>query len=293
MLRISHLNIYPIKSMAGIAVERAMVTDRGFYRDRRWMLVGPDRVFLSQRELSSMALLKVELLPDALRVVSVLHPDPLIIPFQPSLDEFADVRVWDDVCRAQFVGADADAWFSTALGAPCRMVYMPDETLRVSDPKYVPEGGLTSFADGFPFLLIGQASLDDLNSRLERPLPMDRFRPNIVFTGGTPFLEDSMLSFTIQGIRFRGVKLCARCVITTIDQQTAEQGKEPLRTLARYRARNSAVVGVAADGGVGVVAAATGVAGETGGRKILFGQNLTHEGIGELAIGDELVPAGI
>ena len=263
MLQISQLTIYPIKSMGGIAVNRARVTDRGFFADRRWMLVGPDNVFMSQREWPDMALLRVELLPDGLRVVSRMRPDPLVIPFGASAADAADVRIWDDVCRAQFVSPEADAWFTAALGTSCRLVYMPDDTARISDPRYVPEGGIVSFADGFPFLLIGQASLDELNSRLERPLPMDRFRPNIVFTGGTPFLEDSLGEFTVRDIRFRVVKPCARCVMTTIDQQTAEQGKEPLRTLAGYRAV---------------------------GKKILFGQNLAHEGVGELAVGDLLIP---
>jgi uncharacterized protein YcbX len=264
--------------MGGIAVDRARVTDRGLFPDRRWMLVGPENIFMTQREWPSLALIQLQLLPDslrpdALRVVSVLHPDPLVIPFQPVVEESAGVRsvgtgaavvrIWDDVVRAQFVRAEADAWFTTALGTPCRLVYMPDETKRITDPDYVPEGGLTSFADAFPFLLIGQASLDDLNSRMEIPLAMNRFRPNIVFTGGTPFLEDSLGAFSIRGIRFRAVKPCARCVITTIDQQSLAQGKEPLRTLARYRAQ---------------------------GNNILFGQNLAHEGVGELAVGDELVP---
>lgn len=266
--------------MGGIAVDRARVTDRGFFPDRRWMLVDPDNVFMTQRDWPSLALFRLKLLEDGLRVVSVLHPDPLVIPFRPAVEASpgvhslgagaaevgagsADVRIWDDVVRAQFVGAEADAWFTSALKTPCRLVYMPDDTKRITDPDYVPEGGLTSFADAFPFLLIGQASLDDLNSRLGTPLPMNRFRPNIVFTGGTPFLEDSLGSFTIRGIRFRAVKSCARCVITTIDQQTTIQGKEPLRMLARYRAV---------------------------GHKILFGQNLTHQGAGELAVGDELVP---
>lgn len=248
--------------MGGIAVDRARVTDRGFFPDRRWMLVGPDHVFMSQRDWPTMALLRVELLPDALRVVTALRPDPLVIPFRPGTGEFADVRIWEDVCRAQFVAPGADSWFTAALGTPCRLVYMPDETARITDTQYVPESGVTSFADAFPFLLIGQASLDELNGRLDTPLPMNRFRPNIVFTGGTPYLEDSLGSFTVRGIRFRVVKPCARCVMTTIDQATAQAGKEPLRTLAGYRSQ---------------------------GHKILFGQNLAHEGVGELAVGDELV----
>jgi uncharacterized protein YcbX len=262
--------------MGGIAVDRARVTDRGFFPDRRWMLVGPDQVFMTQRDWPSMALIRLELLPGVLRVTSVLHPDPLMIPFgnvygEPAnarllRPETADVRVWDDVVPAQFVSADADAWFTLALDTPCRLVYMPDEAARITDPKYVPGGGLTSFSDAFPFLLIGQASLDELNGRLETPVPMNRFRPNIVFTGGAPFQEDSLGTFTIRGIRFRAVKPCARCVITTIDQQTAAQGKEPLRTLAGFRAQ---------------------------GNNVLFGQNLAHEGVGEVSVGDELVPMGI
>lgn len=262
MLRVSKLTIYPIKSMGGISVGSARVTDRGLEHDRRWMLVGPDHRFLTQREFPSMALMNVQL-KDGLTVSHPAAGGSLTIPFYPQTAEFADVTVWDDTCRAQFVSEEADQWFSKTLNTSCRLVFMPDQTARVTDPRYVPEGAITSFADGYPFLLIGESSLDDLNGRLAHSLPMDRFRPNIVFTGGTPYMEDTLKAFSIGGIRFRGVKLCARCVITTIDQSTALQGKEPLRTMAHYRAR---------------------------GNKILFGQNLVHQGVGELAVGDELVP---
>src|ERR1700743_3821199 len=135
---------------------------------------------------------------------------------------------------------------------------MPDATQRQTDLNYTDAGHYTSFADGYPFLLIGEASLEELNSRLDHPLPMNRFRPNIVFTGGAPFEEDEMTHFSIGDVQFQGVKLCARCVMTTINQDTAEKGKEPLRTLARYRAN---------------------------GHKILFGQNLIHPGLGQIAGG--------
>jgi len=141
---------------------------------------------------------------------------------------------------------------------------MPDNTHRQTDLNYTKKGHYTSFADGYPFLLIGEASLDELNSRLDQPLPMNRFRPNIVFSGGAPFEEDRLHDFTIGNIRFNGVKRCARCVMYTMCQLTAEKGKEPLRTLARYRAQNN---------------------------KILFGQNLIHHGLGQLTIGDPLIPA--
>jgi uncharacterized protein YcbX len=138
---------------------------------------------------------------------------------------------------------------------------MPEDCRRQVDQRYAPEGMITSFADAYPFLLIGQASLDDLNGRLAEPLPMDRFRPNIVFTGGEPFEEDLMNHLIIAGIDFYGAKLCARCVLTTINQQTAVKAKEPLKTLATYRLRD---------------------------KKILFGQNLIHQGTGLLSLGDTI-----
>ena len=263
MLQISQLAIYPIKSLGGISVERAKVTDRGFQHDRRWMLVNADNGFITQRTVPLMALIHVAVGVGGLQVTSQLHPGALFVPFSGYLSEFADVYIWEDTCVGQFVGHEADAWFTAALKTPCRLVYMPEETARVTDPAYAPEGSITSFADAFPFLLIGQTSLDELNSRLEVALPMDRFRPNIVFTGGHPYQEDELKEFSIRGIRFSGVKPCARCPIPTINQMTAERGKEPLRTLARYRSWNN---------------------------KVYFGQNLVHQGLGELAVGDELVP---
>ena len=261
-LRISQLFIYPIKSLGGISLDRAFVTDRGFRYDRRWMLVNEDNGFITQRTVPSMALISVAVGVDGLQVTSRLHPDPLFVSFVPAGACYGEVYVWEDTCRAQFVSEEADRWFSSALGVSCRLVYMPEETLRATDPEYAPDGMITSFADAFPFLLIGESSLADLNSRLERALPMNRFRPNIVFTGGAPYQEDELSVFTIRDIRFWGVKPCARCPIPTIDQTTAERGKEPLRTLARYRMRNN---------------------------KVYFGQNLIHQGIGEIAVGDELI----
>lgn len=247
--------------MAGIAVDRAVITDRGFEHDRRWMLVDTDNRFISQREIHAMALMQIDILEEGLKVAYRLKASSIIIPFEPQTNEFADVTIWEDTCVGQFVSHEADEWFSNMLGFACRLVYMPEQTHRITDPKYTPEGHVTSYADGYPFLLIGQASLDDLNSRLGESLPMNRFRPSIVFTGGEPFIEDLMHTFTIGDIQFHGVKLCARCVMTTINQETIEQGKEPLKTLARYRLKNN---------------------------KIMFGQNLIHEGFGQITTGQEL-----
>ncbi len=143
----------------------------------------------------------------------------------------------------------------------CRLVYMPDATNRRVDKAYASYDEITSFSDAYPISLIGQLSLDDLNTRLQEPVPINRFRPNIVFTGGEPFEEDTMEEFSINDIKFSGVKLCARCVVTTINQDDGEKGNEPLKTLATYRMRNN---------------------------KIYFGHNLLHKGSGVISVGDEL-----
>jgi hypothetical protein len=261
MLKISQLYIYPIKSLGGIALNRATVTDRGFKYDRRWMLVDQNNLFISQREIPQMALMRLKIADDGILVDYPVKNACLTIPFQPQTHELADVTIWDDTCTGQFVSDEADKWFSSMLDLKCRLVYMPDETERIADQHYAHHNTIVSFADGYPFLLIGQASLDDLNNRLTEPLPMDRFRPNIVFAGGEPFQEDAMHTFTIGNIVFRGVKLCARCIITTIDQANGAKSKEPLKTLAQYRFKDN---------------------------KILFGQNLVHESLGEISVGDRL-----
>lgn len=263
MLQVSELYIYPIKSLSGIAVKSAKITDRGFEHDRRWVLVDAENRFLTQREHSQMALLQPGIKNNVLSVTHKLNNQSFSIAINtPPKGGRAIVTIWDDTCEAEFVSDEADQWFSNMLGLPCRLVYMPDETRRIVDQRYAPENSITSFSDAYPFLLIGQASLDDLNNRLAEPLPMNRFRPNIVFSGGEPYDEDLYGHFTIGDVDFYGVKLCARCVLTTIDQETAKKGKEPLKKLASYRFKNN---------------------------KILFGQNLIHEGFGEIEVGDELI----
>ncbi|MGZ3874682.1 MAG: MOSC domain-containing protein, partial [Mucilaginibacter sp.] len=262
MLQISELYIYPIKSLAGIAVKKAQVTEQGLQYDRRFLLVDENNNFLTQRIFPQMTQLQPSIEQDRLRITHQASKDSIVIPLTLAPTENrVTVTIWDDSCTAEFVSDEADKWFSGMLGLNCRLVYMPDDTRRVVDERYA-ENAITSFSDAYPFLIIGQASLDDLNNRLTEALPMDRFRPNIVFTGGEPYEEDLYQHFTIAGIDFYGVKLCARCMVTTIDQLTAEKGKEPLKTLASYRFKNN---------------------------KILFGQNLVHAGSGEIVLGDELL----
>ncbi|MEJ7768481.1 MAG: MOSC N-terminal beta barrel domain-containing protein [Chitinophagaceae bacterium] len=267
MMTVSELAIYPIKSLAGIQVQSALVTDRGFQHDRRWMLVDKDNQFLTQREYPAMALLNTGIVDEHLVITNQRGSmSSLKVPLQPDMtsSETGMVQIWSDRCRAISVSTLADEWFSDALSASCRLMYMPDETRRRVDGRYAHNQEITNFSDGYPFLVLGQASLDDLNSRLQVALPMNRFRPNIVFTGGIPYQEDTMRHFKIAGVDFFGVKLCARCLITTIDQQTGDKAKEPLKTLATYRKKNN---------------------------NIYFGQNLLSKGEGMIRVGDELVAA--
>ena len=262
MLTISDLFIYPIKSLGGISVPSAILTPMGFQYDRRWMLVDMNNRFLSQRELPEMALLQVEISNSGLRVFHKLDANSSInIPFAPSHSKKIIVEIFEDHCEAVFASGITDEWFSEMLSIKCRLVFIPDTSIRLVDKKYATNDEITGFADAFPFLMIGQSSLDDLNQRLEKPLPVNRFRPNIVFIGGRPYEEDVMNHFIINEINFYGVKPCARCIIPTINQENVHQSKEPLQTLATYRKKNN---------------------------KIYFGQNLLAEGRGVVAIGDNL-----
>lgn len=262
MLTISELFIYPVKSLGGIAVPRARLTDRGFEHDRRWMIVDRENRFITQRVLPAMALLQVQLTDEGLHIYHKAKPaESIDIPFLPPASHTAPVTVWDDTCEAQYAGGRADEWLSDMLSFDCRLVYMPDDSHRPVDTRYATAGEITSLSDGFPALMIGQASLDDVNSRLALPLPMNRFRPNIVFTGGRPYEEDEMAHFTVRGMDFYAVKPCARCVMTTIDQDNALAAKEPLKTLAAYRNKNN---------------------------KIYFGQNILYKGSGVIEVGDRI-----
>lgn len=259
MIQLSALYVYPIKSLGGFPVDQAIVTDRGLQYDRRWMLVDEGGNFLSQRKLPQMALLQTSIGSGMLTVRHKTNGGEINIPLETQSTKKIEVTVWDNRSTGIHVSEDADDWFSEQLGVRCRLVYMPDEAPIHVDPDYAHNGEINSFSDGYPFLLIGQSSLDDLNSKLAEPVPMNRFRPNIVVTGAAPFAEDGWKQFTIGGIQFLGVKKCGRCVVTTINQDNLEMGQEPLKTLATYRQQ---------------------------GKKINFGQNLLHRGTGMLRVGD-------
>lgn len=261
--KLSEIYIYPVKSLGGISVSSAEVTDRGLKHDRRWMLVDKDNKFFTQRLVKTMALLQTEIGESALMIFNKIKPSERIeIPFTPQSDEPTKAVVWDDTVDVIPHKKEINDWFSEQLKIDCKLVYMPDKTERKVDTNYAKNNEVTSFADGYPFLIIGQESLNLLNSKLEIPLPMNRFRPNFVFTGGKPHDEDTWKEFKINEIIFKPVKPCARCVITTVNQDTAEQGVEPLKTLSTYRRADN--------------------------NKVLFGMNLLHEGRGIVGVGESL-----
>ena len=265
-LHISQLFIYPIKSLGGISVDSSPVTSTGLLYDRRWMLVDQRGRFISQRENATLSLLRVQIRSSTLVVFHKDHPStsieiPILEPVELNSMVRAEVAIWDDLCNAIVYPQLYSDWFTRVLGAPCQLVYMDDSIRREVDKSYAFRDEITSFSDGFPLLMIGQTSLDDLNARLAYPLPINRFRPNIVFEGGYPFQEDAMPLFEINGLEYRAVKPCARCNIPTIDQETGINYEEPTKTLASYRLKD---------------------------KKILFGQNVLVSSTGTISVGDEI-----
>lgn len=260
---LSAIDIYPLKSAKGHALDRANVVATGLENDRQWLVVDREGQFLTQREEPRLALIAATVAGDEMTLQAPQTGSVRVVAERAASN--ARVRVWGDTVYAHTANAAADEWLSDYLGASYRLVKMPQPSFRQVDLDYARPGDTVGFADAFPFLLISQASLDDLNERLtakgEVRLPMNRFRPNLVVDGCDAFAEDGWRRIGIGGIEFRVCKPCARCAITTVDQETAATGKEPLRTLATYR--------------------------RVGG-KVMFGQNLIHDSLGELRVGDEV-----
>lgn len=263
---LSEINIYPIKSLGGISLRSSAIEERGLRFDRRWLLVDEKNNFLTQREFPKMATVNVKVLKEGLRVSE--NENETIVPFEPNTNETATVKIWSSRCRAKVYERETNDWFSNVLQTDCKLVSMPKETRRKVNYFYaVHKNDTVSFADGYPFLLIGESSLEDLNARLENPVPMNRFRPNFVVSGADAFAEDDWKQIKIGNVIFHVVKPCGRCVITTIDQASGEkQGVEPLKTLASYRIPKRSVK-----------------------QKILFGQNLIAENTGKvIEVGDKV-----
>jgi uncharacterized protein YcbX len=276
-LRVAGLFIHPIKSAAACSVDEAEVGELGLELDRRFMVVDEKGSFVTQRERPELALMRVRIEPDRL-IASRPGAEPLVVPREPDGPR-RRVRVWSDTCEAVDVGDEAARWVGALLGvAPrtdvpaggraetagstaFRLVYMPGSVVRRVDGRYAKCGERVGFADGFPFLVLGQASVDDLGARLGAPVPVDRFRPNILVSGAPPYDEDRWERIAIGPVRLDLVKPCARCAIVDIDQQTGARGVQPLRMLSKYRLVRG---------------------------KPMFGVNAIHEGRGTIRVGDRV-----
>lgn len=264
------LYTYPIKSCGGLAHDTLTLTATGPAFDRHWMLTTPDGSFITQRERPNMARIQPTFRDGVLFISAPGHGEVCVpLDERPGLPQ-RPVSIWRDTVLAADAGDDAADFLSSFLGAPVRLVYMPTATVRGVDPAYnTGAAAQVGFADGYPLLLISEASLDDLNQRLAArgaaPVTMPHFRPNIVIGDvDAPFAEDTWTRFTVREVAFDVVKPCARCAITTVDPQTGTipNPKEPLATLATFRK--------GANGGV------------------MFGQNVIHRATGTLAVGDTL-----
>ncbi|WP_156724620.1 MOSC domain-containing protein [Streptomyces apocyni] len=260
------IHVYPLKSARGHAPAEAAVQPWGLAGDRRWLLVDAQGRHVTQRPQPRLALVSAESLPGGALRLSAPGREPLTVSV-PDPAHTVPVEVWRDKVEAVPADATAHAWISDYLGADIRLVHLDDPaTRRPVDPDFARPGETVSFADGFPLLLTTLASLDALNSLIaqgtqshEGPLPMNRFRPNVVVGGTAPWAEDDFRRVAIGPVTFRVAKPCGRCIVTTTDQASAERGKEPLRTLARHRRF---------------------------GNQLVFGQNLIPEGTGTLRVGD-------
>jgi hypothetical protein len=259
-LQLASITIYPIKSSGGLSLSCAAVEPRGLAHDRRWMIVDENARFLTGRQSPSLVMLRARP-EDGGLVLAAAGRSNLRVEVPPASAPRLNVTVWGDTVDAVVAGADASAWLSDFLQRPVRLVYMDPAARRAVDPERARPGDEVSFADGYPLLLIGQGSLDGLNARLRRPVPMARFRPNLVVGGSEPHAEDGWRRVRIGSIEFEAVKPCVRCVFTTVDPDSGsfDPDREPLNTLLTYRRTPKGVT---------------------------FGQNLIARGSGSLRVGD-------
>ena len=266
---LSEIWIYPVKSLSGIRLTEANAQERGLEFDRRWMIVDGNNHFLSQRQIPEMVLIQPELgiengVLNFIKFFNKLDKTNSFLLKNPATPKVAqkgfEVTVWDDTIMAFEINDAINNWLSMILNIRCKLVYMTESVIRKVDPKYAQSGNeITSFADGYPYLVAGSSALDLLNSKLIEPIEILRFRPNFVFSGGDAHDEDNWNRLHIGEASFIGVKNCARCPIPTIDTAIATKSKEPIKTLASYRTRNN---------------------------KVYFGQNMLIEKLGKIKVGD-------
>jgi uncharacterized protein YcbX len=266
MISLSELYIYPVKSLAGIKLKSSKLTPFGLEHDRRWMIVDKDGKFLSQREVAKMATMQTTIVEG--KLILSYKQSKIKVPAVNHQSKQILVTVWKDTFEAAHVSTEVDEWLTDILGQTCQLVYMHKEVKRQVDLGFAPKGQNVSFADGFPILVISQASLDDLNSRLDEPVNINRFRANFIVTGTDEFAEDNWHELSINKIEYQAVKTCSRCIIPSINQQTGVQDKvNMLATLNRYRKIDN---------------------------KIKFGQNLIYKNVDlinqqSISCGDEII----
>ncbi len=258
-LTVTSLHVYPIKSCRAVDLKAVRFDALGPLYDRRLMVVDATTSrYLTQRELPRLTLITPQLGPTALQVSAPQMPT-LKVSLTSERTERREITVWRFTGPAEDLGEHAADWISTVVERACRLVRFAPDVVREVNPSYAGPGVFTSFTDGYPVLLTTQGSLDDLNARLTDKVPMSRFRPNLVIAGAEPFAEDRWKRLRVGEVELDIVKPCARCVITTVDQLTAKTSKEPLATLATYRARDG---------------------------EVFFGQNCVHRSLASIRIGD-------
>jgi uncharacterized protein YcbX len=257
--RLSSIHLFPIKSCAALTLDVATVEARGLVGDRRWMVVDAAGRFVTGRQQPRLT--QVRAVPEGDTWALVAPGAPASRLHVPATAERIDTAVWGTPVRPLVASAEANAWISTVLGVSAQWVYMDDACRRAVDVDYASAGDIVSFADGFPLLLISQAALDALNAKLARPVPMLRFRPNLVVADTEAHAEDGWKRIRVGEVEFDVVKPCTRCVFTTVDIERGEfdPSGEPLRTLLGYR---------------------------RGREGVTFGQNLIPRSLGRVRLGD-------
>ncbi len=255
---VSHLNVYPVKSCRGIPLGTATLDRWGIQQDRNWMVVDAEGRFVSQRTHPRLALVEPALGRERL-TLRAPEMAALELPVTGRAGPERTVAIWKSTCLALDQGDTAAEWFSRYLGAPLRLVRIGAGFERAVNEATYPAGAEVAFADGYPLLILSLASLAALNARLSVPVPMNRFRPNLVVDGCAAFAEDEWTRIRVGRVTFQLVTQCVRCVITTVDQATGAAAKEPLATLATFRSNGDGVV---------------------------FGRNAVHQDVGTVRVGD-------
>lgn len=237
---VKSLHIYPIKSLPGIELQTAQLLDYGFQYDRQWMLVDANHQFISQRTVPKMAKLKTHINGNKL-IVSTKDNLSIELDLNRQADGDIEVTIWNDTVQASVEEQSINDWFSQQLELPCQLVKLANKQNRYVDKTFANNKETVGFADAFPLLVVSQSNIELLNSKLDTPIDMNRFRPNIVVDGLSAHEEDKLQSIVINNIDIKLVKPCERCQIPSIDQQTGEKRGDVLRALLKYRRFNNLI----------------------------------------------------